>query len=227
MRRKIPTVLEPKEVEAIIDQPNKRVPTGLRNKAILSFTWDSGARVSDIINLRPGNVSLTKREAVIKEGKGGVDRVVSFSDYTAELFKKWKTIRPKSGYFFCTIEGKKLDRVYLYQMVSRYAKRTGVDKKVGFHTLRHSFALNFYKASGHDLVRLQKILGHKSIKTTEIYCYIDSTDVIEGLKEYYLERDKKKNPDIIDRIKELEKEIQTLRENTEKAENIRKVKNNG
>ncbi len=85
MRRKIPVTLSPEEVKKIIAQPNKRVPTGLRNKAILSFIWDSGARVSDVINLKPGNLSIGKREAVILNGKGGIDRKLSFSDYTADL----------------------------------------------------------------------------------------------------------------------------------------------
>ena len=210
MRRKIPVTLTAEEVGKIIAQPNKRVPTGLRNKAILSFIWDSGARVSDLINLRPGNLNIAKKEVIIKGGKGGVDRNLSFSDYTGELLKKYKEARPKGNYFFCTLQGNKLDRVYLYSMIGRYAKRAGIDKKVGLHTLRHSFALKFYKESNHDLIRLQKILGHKNINTTEIYCYMDSTDVKKGLEAYYNKRDSK-DKNIGDRIKDLEKEIQSLK----------------
>jgi len=91
-------------------------------------------------------------------------------------------------------------------MIRKYAQRAGIKKRVGCHTLRHSFALNFYKDSGHDLIRLQKILGHKSLVTTEIYCYIDSTDVKEGLEAYYSKRDLK-DKNIEDRIKDLEKEF--------------------
>ncbi len=158
MRRKIPTTLTAEEVRKIIDQPNKRCPTGLRNKAILSLVWDSGARVSDITNLKPGDLSISKKEIIIKNGKGGVDRILSFSEYTQDLLKKYKADRPKGEYFFCTLKGNKLDRVYLYSMVRRYAKRVDITKKVGMHTLRHSFALNFYKNSNHDLIRLQKII---------------------------------------------------------------------
>ena len=211
MRRKIPVLLSEEEINKIIAQPNKIYPTGLRNKAILSFIWDSGARVSDITNLKPGNINIGKREVLIKCGKGDVDRNLSFSDYTAELLKKYKEARPKGDYFFCTLKGKKLGRIYLYNMVRRYAKRAGIDKKIGLHTLRHSFALKFYKDSGHDLIRLQKILGHKSLNTTQIYCYMDSTDVKEGLEAYYGKRDSK-NPDLKDRIKSLEVEIQSLKD---------------
>ncbi len=211
MRRKIPVTLSAEEVNKIIEQPNKRVPTGLRNKTILSFIWDSGARVSDITNLKPGNINIGKREVLIKCGKGGIDRSLSFSEYTAELLKKYKKARPKSDYFFCTLKGNKLDRVDLYVMVRRYAKRAGIDKKIGLHTLRHSFALKFYKDSNHDLIRLQKILGHKSLNTTQIYCYMDNSDVKEGLFSYYNKRDSK-NPDLKDRLRSLEEEIKDLKD---------------
>lgn len=210
MRRKIPVTLTAEEINKLIAQPNKRVPTGLRNKAILSFIWDSGARVSDVINLRPGNINIAKKEVIIKGGKGDVDRNLSFSDYTGQLLKEYKEARPKGEYFFCTLKGNKLDRVYLFSMIRRYAKRIGIDKKVGLHTLRHSFALKFYQDSGHDLIRLQKILGHKSLVTTQIYCYMDGTDVKEGLEAYYNKRDSA-DKNIEDRIKALEEEIRSLK----------------
>lgn len=210
MRRKIPVTLTAEEIGKMIAQPNKRVPTGLRNKAIISFVWDSGARVSDVINLKPGDLNIGKREATAKGGKGGVDRHITFSDYTVTLLKKYKEARPKGNYFFCTLKGKKLDRVYLYSMIRRYAKRAGINKKIGLHTLRHSFSINFYKNSGHDLISLQKILGHKSLRTTEIYCYMDSTDIKKASDKYYKKRDSK-DRDISKRIKDLEKQIQDLK----------------
>jgi integrase/recombinase XerD len=210
MRRKIPITLTVEEMNNLIKQPNKNVPTGLRNKAILSFIWDSGARVSDVVNLKTGNINIGKRKVTVIGGKGDVDRNLSFSDYTGELLKKYKEARPKGEYFFCTLQGNKLDRVYLYSMIRRYAKRIGIDKKIGLHTLRHSFALKFYKDSGHDLIRLQKILGHKNINTTEIYCYMDKSVIKEGLEAYYSKRDSK-NQDIKDKIKFLEEEIRSLK----------------
>ena len=210
-RRKIPVTLTTGEVERLINQPNKNVPTGLRNKAILSFIWDSGARVSDVINLRPGEINVSSREATVKNGKYNVDRNLLFSDYTASLLGKYKEARPKGKYFFCTLKGNKLDRVYLYNMIRRYAKRAGINKKIGLHTLRHSFALKFYQDSNHDLIRLQKILGHRNINTTEIYCYMDNTDIRKGLEAYYNKRDFK-DKNIKDRIKVLEEQIEALKE---------------
>jgi integrase/recombinase XerD len=219
VRRKIPVVLSQEEVKKIIEQPNKRVPTGLRNKALLSFLWDSGARVSDVINLKPGNIRIGKREVVFLNGKGGVDRTAGFSDYTAELLEKYKAIRPAAKTFFCTLEGKPLNRFYLYSMIRRYAKRVGIDKKVGVHTIRHSFALDYYQRSGHDLIGLQKILGHENIRTTEIYCYINPEEVMNGLKNYYEKREgaeKTAEQTAIEKIAALSKELGSLKASLKK-----------
>lgn len=213
-KRKIPVTLTGSEVRKIIDQPNKRTPTGLRNKAILSFVWDNGARTGDIINLRPNQVNLESKEAILKEGKYGVDRTVNFSSYTAELLKQYKKHRPKSDYLFCTLKGNKLSRKYLYNMARRYAKRTQINKPVGLHTLRHSFALKYYQDSNHDLFGLQKILGHSRISSTQIYCYIDNTHVKKGLESFYSKRDKgndSKDKNIEEKIKTLEEEIQNIK----------------
>jgi integrase/recombinase XerD len=221
MRRKIPVTLTIEEIQKILKIPNERTRTGLRNKAILSFIWDSGARVSDVINLKPGDLNIGEREATIIGGKGGVDRTITFTEYTGTLLKRYKDVRPKGKYFFCTEYqannpkirkksiGNKLARIYLYSMIGKYAKRAGIKKKIGLHTLRHSFALNFYK-SGHDLIALQKLLGHASLRTTEIYCYMDSTDVKEASDSYYKKRDSEER-DISKKIQDLEKQIQDLK----------------
>lgn len=95
-------------------------------------------------------------------------------------------------------------------MIRRYTKRAGINKRVSLHILIHSFALKFYKDSNHDLINLQKILGHKNINTTQIYCYMDNTDIKEGLEAYYSKRDFK-NRDIKNRVKVLEEEIRSLK----------------
>ncbi|GAI85062.1 unnamed protein product [marine sediment metagenome] len=158
--------------------------------------------------------SISDLVDAIKEGKYGVDRTVNFSDYTAELLKQYKKQRSKSDYLFCTLKGNKLSRKYLYNMARRYAKRVQINKLVGLHTLRHSFALKYYQDSNHDLFGLQKILGHSRVSSTQIYCYIDNTHVKKGLESFYSKRDKgndSKDKNIEEKIKTLEEEIQNLK----------------
>jgi len=73
-RKKLPAVLEPEEAQNLLKQPNKRYPTGLRNKAILSVMLNCGLRVSEVVNLRPGNINLTKGKLRVESGKGNRDR---------------------------------------------------------------------------------------------------------------------------------------------------------
>ena len=186
MRRKIPVTLTVKEVNKLIEQPNKRVPTGLRNKVILLFIWDTGARVSDIINLKPSNINISKKEATIINGKGGVDRNLSFSEYTSEMLKKYKESRPKSRYLFSTLNGNKLNRIYLFSMVRRYAKRAGILKKIGIHTLRHSFATDLLR-NGADIRSVQEMLGHKNIATTQIYTHVTNPQ-LKNIHEKFHEK---------------------------------------
>lgn len=209
-KRKIPEYLTEEEVKTIIAQPNKRTPTGLRNKAILSFVWDTGARTGDIINLRPSRIRLKDRKAELKDGKYGVDREVIFSEHTAELLREWKKRKPQSDYLFCTLKGNKLSRKYIYNMVRRYAKRAGIDKKVGLHAIRHSYATKFYKESEHDLFALQKLMGHSRVTSTQVYCYIDNEHADKAQESYLNKRDKSNK--IEDKLKALESQIKELKD---------------
>ena len=72
-RKKLPVILEPEEAQNLLKQPNKRYPTGLRNKAMLSLMLHCGLRVSEVVNLRPGNINLTKGKLRVENGKGNKD----------------------------------------------------------------------------------------------------------------------------------------------------------
>ncbi len=166
-------ILTEDEIEKIIKIPNTRYLTGLRNKAILSLIWDTGAKVSDIIELEAKDIDFEQRKVAFE------DRVLDFSKKTERLLRKWDTKRPISKYFFCAKNGEKLSRIYLFLMVKRYAKKAGIEKNVSLKTLRNSFAFNHYKKFK-DLKTLQKILGHKNIKSTEIYCILYQKEFLEG-----------------------------------------------
>ena len=198
-RKKLPVVLEPEEVEKLLSIPNKRYITGIRNKAILAIMANMGLRVSEVVNLKPGDLNLTKRNLRVVNGKGGVDRDITIPVNTAEVLKEWKKAKPKnSRYFFTTIKdksqgnkfdsskGSKLSVRYIQFMVKRYAKKAGIDKNITPHTLRHSFATGFIR-QGQNVMKLKKILGHSDISTTQIYVTLANKDVEEamnGFKEF-------------------------------------------
>ena len=112
-RKKLPTILEPEEAQKLLKQPNKRYPTGLRNKAIMSLMLHCGLRLAEVINLRPDNISLTKGKLRVVSGKGNKDRDLAVPDYLIDLLGSWRKIRPKGDYFFSTLKGKKLSDRYI------------------------------------------------------------------------------------------------------------------
>jgi len=197
-RKKLPVVLEPEEAQKLLSIPNKRYITGIRNKAILALMLNMGLRVSEVVNLKPGDLNLTKRKLRVVNGKGGVDRDLIIPEYTAELLKEWKKARPKgSRYFFTTIKDKKegpfssskgsqVSARYIQFIVKRYAKKAGIDKAITPHSLRHTFATDFIR-QGQNVMKLKKILGHSDISTTQIYVTLANKDIEEamnGFKEF-------------------------------------------
>jgi len=73
-RKNLPVILEPEEAQNLLRQPNKRYPTRLRNKAMMSLMLHCGLRISEVINLRPSNINLTKGKLRVENGKGNKDR---------------------------------------------------------------------------------------------------------------------------------------------------------
>ena len=136
-KNKLPVILEPEEVQNLLKQPNKRYPTRLRNKAILSLMLNCGLRVSEVVNLRPSNINLTKSKLRVENGKGNRDRDLAIPEYLTDLFDSWRKKRPESNFFFSTLKGKKLSTRYLQQMVKRYGQKAGINKRISPHTLRH------------------------------------------------------------------------------------------
>jgi integrase/recombinase XerD len=136
-RNKLPVVLEPEEAQKLLRQPNKRYPTGLRNKAIMSLMLHCGLRLSETCNLRPGNINLSKGKLRVISGKGNKDRDLAIPDYLTDLLDAWRKRRPKSNYFFSTLKGKKLSNRYVQQMVKRYSTKAGITKNISPHTLRY------------------------------------------------------------------------------------------
>jgi len=182
-KNKLPVILEPEEAKKLIKQPNKRCPTGLRNKTIMSLMLHCGLRLSEVVNLKHGNINLTKGKLRVESGKGKKDRDLAIPDYLTGLLEAWRNIRPKSNFFFSTLKGRKLSDRYIQQMVKRYAQKAGIEKKISPHTLRHTYATQYYKQTK-DIETLRRILGHSDISTTTIYITLANIDVENGMKSF-------------------------------------------
>ena len=180
--RKIPVVLDQEEIKALKEAPGIRYKSGKRDKAIIWLALNTGLRVDEIIHLRPENVNLKDKVVTLDHAKkDSFGNVVFNSDDVVKLIRDWLKVRPKSEWLFCTITKKKkiadkgmtwpgrnLTRQYLTGMVKRYALKTGITKRISFHTLRHSYATWLY-INTHNIEKVRQQLRHKSINTTTIY----------------------------------------------------------
>jgi site-specific recombinase XerD len=182
-RKKLPAILELEEAQNLLRQPNKRYPTGLRNKAMMSLMLHCGLRISEVVNLRLGNINLTKGKLRVENGKGNKDRDLAIPEYLTDLLDSWRKKRPQSDFFFSTLKGKKLSIRYLQQMVKRYAQKAGITKKISPHVLRHTYATQYYRQTK-DIETLRRILGHSDISTTTIYITLANIDVENGMKSF-------------------------------------------
>ncbi len=181
--------LEPAEVERLLAVPSLRADTGLRNRCIMQVQAETGARIGEVINLRPRDLIVADKKMTIQRGKGGKTRVVYWrSDELSMLIEKWKKRRPKSNFSFPTVrsangKGKKIEpRQYRLQF-DRYVEKAVLPDWTTTHVLRHSFATNFLNSGG-NIRTLQIILGHTSLATTEKYLHVTDADVAVAMRGY-------------------------------------------
>jgi site-specific recombinase XerD len=181
--KKLPVTLNDMELKKLISIPNKRYYTGQRNKAMIVAMANLGLRVSEVVNLKVDSIDLTNRKLRVVNGKYARDRDLKIGPGTAEALTAWDKRRKGGDYFFNTIKGGKLQTRYVQAMVARYAERAGIKKNVTPHTLRHTFATNFYRQTK-DIQTLRNLLGHSDISTTQIYVTLANIDVENAMDSF-------------------------------------------
>lgn len=170
-RQKLPKRLTREEAAKLLSIPNRRAPTGVRNRALMRSFYRAGLRCAEALDLRPRDVQLARNELRVNAGKGDKDRVVWIDDGTVEILDRWRAIRPTSEWFFCTLKGARLDEGYVRTMVARYGRRAQIEVRVHPHMLRHSYATELLE-DGFSIVEVQKLLGHADLETTAIYLHV-------------------------------------------------------
>ena len=181
----LPNCLSEEEIDRLLEAPDLTSPSGIRDRAMLETMYSSGLRVSELLNLKRGQVNLNKCIITVF-GKGAKERKVPIAEYAVEYIKKYinevrnKSEFKKSDYLFLNRSGKPLSRVYFFKKVREYAELAGIEMTISPHTLRHSFATHLLN-HGAQLRMVQGMLGHTNIATTQIYTHVSS----EKLKSDY------------------------------------------
>ena len=188
--RKLPHVLSVEEVERLLSQPDTNTPLGMRDKAMLECMYATGVRVSELLNVRLGDL-LWEVGVVRVSGKGGRERLVPVGELALDALRIYlREARPKlaragSGDLtFLNRRGGRLSRMGFWKILRNYARSAGISKPVSPHTLRHSFATHLLEG-GADLRAVQEMLGHRDISTTQIYTHLDREYLREVIRTFH------------------------------------------
>lgn len=175
---RIPQVLSPESVEKLLSSPRLKERFYHRDRALLETLYATGSRASEVVSLKLADLHLESR--VMKcQGKGGKQRLVPLGQPAIRALSEYlEKLRPTlvhagdAGWVFVSRAGRALTREMLWILVKKYARRAGLGARVSPHTLRHSFATHLL-SGGADLRTIQELLGHASIRTTQIYTHVD------------------------------------------------------
>lgn len=185
-QRKLPNTLTFDEVEKILESPDISTLKGIRDKAMLELLYATGARASELINLKVSDISL-KNEMVIIESKKRA-RFVPVGKVAAGCMMDYlKECRPKilqseaSDMLFLNFYGQPLTRQGLWKIIKQYIKKVGISENVTLQTIRHSFALHLLK-NGADAQSVSEMLGFNGVESTKIYIDIMNNKIKEVYK---------------------------------------------
>lgn len=170
--RALPKVFSKEEVGSILGAPRN-----LKHKLLLWIIYSCGLRRSEATNIRLADLDRARGILHIVEGKGKVDRVVPVSDKVWLKIDEYISAYHPVKYLFEGQAGGKYSVESVYNVFKQALKRVGINKEVGIHSLRHSYATHLHEA-GLDIKYIQELLGHKSSKTTEIYTHVSRRNLI-------------------------------------------------
>lgn len=184
--RRLPKVIEPAYLNALLSAPDVTTPRGLRDRAIIEMLYGGGLRISELVALDLGQVRLDEGEAIV-HGKGAKERVVLFGapamdalevylrDGRPALLGAAAERRPLASLdlpaLFVNRSGGRLTARSMQSLVKHYAVAAGIPVDIHPHLLRHSFATHLLDG-GADLRIVQELLGHSSANTTQIYTHV-------------------------------------------------------
>ncbi|MBS1134958.1 MAG: xerD [Burkholderiaceae bacterium] len=174
---RFPRTISEAQVEALLAAPDDSVALGLRDRAMFELLYATGLRVSELVNLKLSELSLT--EGLVRViGKGSKERIVPLGevarDWVERYFKRGRRellAGRTADAVFVTQRGAAMSRQMFWVLVKRYALRADIQAPLSPHGLRHAFATHLLN-HGADLRVVQMLLGHADISTTQIYTHV-------------------------------------------------------
>ncbi len=182
--KRLPNVLSIHDMDKLLKVFEKE-GLSLRDRALLELLYATGMRVSEIAGLKLNDLNF-EGGFIRCIGKGSKERLVPVGRHALSYCKTYLEKERPSGqseFFFTGRSGKGLSRVFVWQLIKKYAKAAGIEKNITPHTFRHSFATHLLER-GADLRVVQELLGHSDISTTQIYTHV-SKDRLKSIHAQY------------------------------------------
>ncbi len=174
--KRLPKVLDPSVIGALLGAPDQDTPQGQRDRAMLELLYAGGLRISELVGLDCGQIDLDYGGAIVR-GKGAKERVVVFGRPAIAALEAYLRVgrpalaRGAETALFLNRSGTRLTARSAQTMMKRHALAAGILQDVHPHLLRHSFATHLLDG-GADLRIVQDLLGHTSANTTQIYTHV-------------------------------------------------------
>ncbi len=175
-QRRIPVALTRKEIIHLI-----AITHNQKHKLMISLAYGAGLRVSEVVNMKVGDLQFAENLIHIKNAKGGKDRFSIIPDPIKDDLKRFISDKPVKSILFESLRGGKLSSRTAQKVFANSLQRAGIDKPATFHSLRHSFATHLVQ-SGTALHLIQEILGHRDIKTTQMYLHLSAGESIAAVR---------------------------------------------
>ncbi|PNQ74051.1 integrase [Hanstruepera neustonica] len=171
--KKLPTVLSPEEIIAII-----QCTRNLKHRAIITLLYSAGLRIGELLALKLRDISLTRKQIHIQSGKGRKDRYATLAESFLPLLNNYMSTYEPTYYFVEGAKGKPYTASSIRKVLARSCKAAGIHKPVTPHTLRHSYATHLLE-NGVGLRHIQELLGHAKPETTMIYTHVARKDLMD------------------------------------------------
>ncbi len=168
----LPNVLSKEEIKQIL-----QAPSNIKHKAMLSLIYSCGLRRSELLNLKLTDIDSKRGLVIIRQSKGRKDRVAPLSEKVLELLRTYyNAYKPNIWLFEGQDKKSQYDERSLANVLKQALEKSGIQKPVSLHWLRHSYATHLLE-NGTDLRYIQEILGHSSSRTTEIYTHVSNHNI--------------------------------------------------
>lgn len=187
--RKIPDVLDAKEISLLLSQPNGNDYKSIRDKAMLELLYATGIKVSELIELTVSDINL--QIGIIHTKSSKHERIVPLYPAANKHLTEYFTIaRPalvqnsNEEHLFTNMSGQPMSRQGFWKIIKHYAETAGIKKDITPHTLRHSFAAHLLE-NGAQLKDIKDMLGHADISSTQIYAQLLKSKYVQSYAKFH------------------------------------------